>query len=159
MKSTLCLMMAFAWGQLALINSFGKKEGHADALMQAIDQFSGTWEIIETQPAGVTKDARFLTFRADSTYAALDADGRELWAGTFDLDPTATPKIWDHRSHEAAKTGGDALGIYELAGDTLKVACVVGAWNEGEWTGKPRPETFELNAADAILKMRRVNAD
>jgi uncharacterized protein (TIGR03067 family) len=42
-----------------------------------------------------------------------------LWAGTFDLDPTATPKVWDHRSNEVAKKGGDALGIYELDGDNL----------------------------------------
>jgi len=67
------------------------------------------------------KTARKLVFRKNLTYAALDKDGTELWAGTFDLDPTATPKVWDHRSNEVAKKGGDALGIYELDGDNLRL--------------------------------------
>jgi len=122
----------------------------------AIKQFSGTWEIVGVQPPGSTKEARRLVFRKDGTYAALDADGKELWAGTFDLDPTATPKIWDHRSNESQKKGGDALGIYELDGDKLTACCVVGAWKEKHWTGKPRPTEFKRPAADVVLKLRRV---
>src|SRR5882672_293584 len=85
------------------------------------------------------KTARKLVFRKNLTYAALDKDGTELWAGTFNLDPTATPKVWDHRSNEVAKKGGDTLGIYELNGDTLKVCSVAGTWKEKQWTGKRRP--------------------
>lgn len=122
----------------------------------AIEQFSGTWEIVEVQPPGSTKEAKRLVFRQDGTYAALDAKGQELWAGTFDLDPTTSPKIWDHRSSESQKQGGDALGIYELSGDTLTVCCVVGVWKDKRWTGKPRPTEFKLPAADAVLELRRI---
>ena len=89
------------------------------------------------------------------TYAALDKDGKELWAGTFDLDPTASPKVWDHRSHESQKKGGDALGIYELDGDNLKVACVVGTWAGKEWRGKRRPTQLKLPDAEVVIELRR----
>ncbi len=126
------------------------------ATKTAIEQFSGAWEIVAVQPPGSTQEAKKLVFRKDRTYAALDANGKELWAGTFDLDPTATPKVWDHRSNESQKKGGDALGIYELDGDKLKVCCVVGAWKEKHWTGKSRPTEFKLPAADVVLELRRV---
>lgn len=129
--------------------------GEPGAAKKATEEFAGTWDIVSVQPAGVTKEARQLVFRKDGTYAALGKDGKELWAGTYDLDPTATPKVWDHRSHEAKKKGGDALGIYELSGDSLKVGCVVGTWKGKEWTGKPRPKAFDLKAADVVLEMKR----
>ena len=131
----------------------------AKAKKTAIELFSGTWEIVCVQPPGTTKEAKRLVFRKDRTYAALDADGKELWAGTFNLDATATPKTWDHRSNESQKKGGDALGIYELDGDKLKVSCVVGTWKEKQWTGKPRPTEFKLPAADVVLELRRVKTD
>jgi uncharacterized protein (TIGR03067 family) len=119
-------------------------------------QFVGTWALANVQPAGITKEAQFLKFQLDGTYAALDKDGKELWAGTFDLDSGKSPMVWDHRSHEAAKTGGDALGIYDLNGDRLRLACVVGSWKEKQWTGKPRPTAFALPEADAVLELKRV---
>lgn len=122
---------------------------------QALQQFAGTWKIVSSEPAGATKDATQLIFHKDLTYAALDQQGKELWSGTFDLDPTAKPKRWDHRSHAAQKEGGDVLGIYELNGDRLKVSCVVGAWKEKKWTGKPRPNVFKLPEADVVLNLQR----
>jgi uncharacterized protein (TIGR03067 family) len=132
------------------------KDAKSKAIEQSLETFAGTWEIVAVQPPGSTKDAKQLVFHRDRTYAALDADGKELWAGTFDLDPTAAPKVWDHRSNESQKKGGDALGIYELDGDQLKVCCVVGTWTEKQWTGKPRPTEFKLPAADVVLELRRV---
>jgi uncharacterized protein (TIGR03067 family) len=108
---------------------------------------------------GITKKARKLVFRKDCTYSALDNDDKELWAGTFDLDPTATPRNWDHRSNESKKKGGDALGIYELDGDKLKVVCVVGTWRDNQWTGKPRPTEFKRSSADVVLELRRVKPE
>lgn len=130
-----------------------------NAVSKELEHFTGTWEITAVQPDGATQQAKRLVFRKDMTYAALDEDGQELWGGTFDLAPTAEPKLWDHRSYEAIKTGGDALGIYELDGDQLKVACVVGTWSDGQWRGKPRPTQFKLPAADVVIKLRRVPSD
>ena len=160
MKPTLCALTVITCCLgAASTESRSPAEAKASAIAQSLETFSGTWEIVTVEPPGVTRDARRLVFRKDRTYAALDAAGKELWAGTFDLDPTATPKIWDHRSTEAQKTGGDALGIYELDGDRLKVACVVGTWKDKTWTGKPRPTEFKLPAADVVLMLKRVKAE
>lgn len=128
-------------------------------MARALKAFSGTWEITAVQPPGSTKLVKRLVFREDRTYAALDADGHELWAGTFDLDPATTPSIWDHRSNESQKSGGDALGIYELQGDKLKLCCVVGTWEGRRWMGKPRPTEFKLPAADVVMDLLRVKSD
>lgn len=60
---------------------------------KALDTFAGCWEIVKVSPAGATKNARKLVFSKDGGYAAVDTEGKELWAGTFDIDPTATPKV------------------------------------------------------------------
>jgi uncharacterized protein (TIGR03067 family) len=126
------------------------------AVAKALKAFTGTWEIATVRPDGATKDASKLVFKKDGGYAALDKDGKELWAGTFEIDPTKTPKVWDHRSHDAKKEGKDVLGIYELNGDKLKVACVVGQWKGKEWTGKPRPKAIDPKEADVLIELRRV---
>jgi hypothetical protein len=64
--------------------------------------------------------------------------------------------VWDHRSHGAKKEGNDVLGIYELNGDKLKVACVVGEWKGKEWTGKPRLTAIDPKEADAVMELERV---
>jgi uncharacterized protein (TIGR03067 family) len=133
-----------------------KADAKKAAVEKALETFTGTWEIVAVTPDGATKDARRLVFRKDGTYTAQDKDGKELWTGTFEIDPTATPKVWDHRSHDAKKTGADVLGIYELDGDKLKVACVVGQWKGKEWNGKPRPKSTDPKAADVVIEMNRV---
>jgi len=70
------------------------------AIAKALEAFAGTWEIDAVTPDGATKNARRLVFHKDGTYAAQDKDEKELWAGTFEIDPTASPKVWDHRSHD-----------------------------------------------------------
>lgn len=125
------------------------------ATAKALETFAGTWEMVKVTPDGATKDARRLVFKKDGTYAAVDKDGKELWGGTFEIDPTATPKVWDHRSHDAKKEGTDVLGIYELDGDSLNVACVVGKWTGKEWVGKDRPKTFDPKAADVVIELKR----
>ncbi|MEW4486490.1 TIGR03067 domain-containing protein [Thalassoglobus sp. JC818] len=133
-----------------------KCDEQAKSVEQSVESFHGTWEIIKVQPPESTKDAKRLVFRKDGTYAALDADNQELWAGTYDLDASVTPKIWDHRSYESAETGADALGIYKVNGDKLTVCCVVGTWKEKQWTGKPRPSEFKLPAADVVIELQRI---
>lgn len=136
-----------------------KAETDKVAVAKAMESFAGAWEIAAVQPDGATKDARRLVFDKDGAYAAQDKDGKELWAGTFDIDPTATPKIWDHRSHDAKKESQDALGIYDLDGDKLKVACVVGQWKGKEWVGKSRPTEFDPKQADVVIELKRMKSN
>jgi uncharacterized protein (TIGR03067 family) len=152
------LLVAVGFGTLAA-DEPKTDDVRKKAANKVLESFAGTWEISSVKPAGVTKEARRLVFKKDWTYAAVDKDGKELWAGTFNLDPTATPKIWDHRSHEIKKKGGDALGIYELDRDSLKLCCVVGRWKDKVWTGKPRPKEFKLDGADVVIELRRVKTD
>jgi uncharacterized protein (TIGR03067 family) len=125
---------------------------------KALETFAGTWEIVAVAPEGATKGARRLVFSKDGTYAARDKDGKELWAGTFEIDPTSRPKVWDHRPHDARKEGKDVLGIYELDGDKLTVACVVGHWKGKEWVGKSRPKMFDPKDADVVIELKRVKS-
>jgi uncharacterized protein (TIGR03067 family) len=150
--------MAVLSGLLSVVNvnNLQAEEKIKPEVSQALQTFAGTWQIKSVEPKGATQAARRLVFRKDLTYAALDENGNELWSGTFDLDPTVRPGIWDHRSHEARKKGGDALGIYELDGNRLKVCCVVGTWNNKQWMGKPRPTKFQLPTADVVLLLECV---
>ena len=50
------------------------------------------------------------------------------------------------------------LGIYELDGNKLKVACVVGQWKGKEWTGKPRPKANDPKEADVVIELKRVKS-
>jgi hypothetical protein len=125
-------------------------------IAQAMKAFTGDWEIVAVKPAGATKNARRLAFRMDGSYAAQDKDAKELWAGTFEIDPTTSPKVWDHRSHDAKKEGKDALGIYELDGEKLRVACVVGRWQDKKWIGKPRPTAINLKSAEVVIELKRI---
>lgn len=135
-----------------------KSDAKQGAMEKALATFTGIWEIETVTPDGATKDARRLVFHKNGTYAAQDKDGKELWAGTFEIDPTAIPKVWDHRSHDAKETGTDVLGIYELDGDRLKVACVVGQWKSKEWSGKPRPTAIDPKAADVVIELKRAKS-
>jgi uncharacterized protein (TIGR03067 family) len=146
----------FASITLATAADEPKAEVKKDAAGKAMEMFAGTWEIAHVKPNGATNDARRLVFNRDGSYAAQDTDGNELWAGTFEIDPTANPKVWDHRSNEAKKEGKDALGIYDLDGDRLTLACVVGQWKDKEWVGKPRPKAIDLKKADVVLELKRI---
>jgi uncharacterized protein (TIGR03067 family) len=126
------------------------------AVAEAMKAFAGAWDFVAVKPEGATKNARRLVFKKDGSYAAQDNDGKELWAGTFEIDPTTSPKVWDHRSHDAKKEGKDALGIYELGSDKLRVACVVGRWQGRKWIGKPRPTATKLETADVVIELKRV---
>jgi uncharacterized protein (TIGR03067 family) len=153
-------MLVVTWlagvGFLAAADEPKADEVKKTAAVKALETFTGTWEIVTVQPDGATKDARRLVFNKSGSYAAQDKEGKELWEGTFEIDPTATPKVWDHRSHDAKKAGKDVLGIYELDGDKLKVACVVGQWKGKEWIGKPRPMAIEARVADVVIELKRV---
>ncbi len=148
-----CFVLAVMWVAVTGVTVADEPEA---TVAKARETFTGTWEIAGVKPGGATKDARRLVFDRDGNYAALDKDGKELWAGTFEIDPTAIPKVWDHRSRDAKKEGKDVLGIYELEGEKMKVACVVGQWKGKEWVGRPRPKGFDPKHADVVIELKRL---
>ena len=154
-RITLLMVLAAGLGFTATADE--PKGDKQQAAAKALESFCGTWEIVKVSPDGATKAAK-LVFRKNGTYAAEDKEGKELCAGTFEIDPTASPKVWDHRADDGKRTGADVLGIYEIDGDSLKVACVVGQWKVKEWVGKDRPKTFDPKAADVVIEMKRAKA-
>ena len=158
MNWLLQLTFAFALetAETSNLNAQEKIKQTTPTAQEDLQKFVGTWELVTVQPPKAAKNAKRLVFRKDGTYAALDNEGKELWAGTFELDSKANPKIWDHRSNESKKNGGDALGIYELNGDALNVCVVAGRWKDKKWIGKPRPREMKLDQADVVIQMRRV---
>jgi uncharacterized protein (TIGR03067 family) len=124
------------------------------AVQAELAKFAGIWRM---RTEGGTGEARFAVFRKDGRYSTYDKNGMELWSGTFDLDPTANPKVWDHREDgEPKKTGRDILGIYELDGDKLRVCLTIGRWVDGKWKGEPRPSEFKEGASYTVLEFQRV---
>lgn len=128
------------------------------AVAKALESFSGSWEIVKMSPAGATQGAKRILFKRDGTYAAVDEEGNKLWAGMFEIDPTASPNMWDHRSRGGTEVRSDVVGIYELGADSLKMACVVGHWRGKEWVGKCRPKNFDPRVADVVIEMKRGTA-
>jgi uncharacterized protein (TIGR03067 family) len=149
------LLMALMTGLGFTATADEPKGEKQQATAKALESFSGSWEIVKVSPDGATKDAKRLVFKRDGTYAAVDKDGEDLWGGTFEINATATPKVWNHRSHDGKKEGKDVLGIYEQEGDALKVACVVGQWKGKEWVGKDRLKTFDPKQADVVIELKR----
>jgi uncharacterized protein (TIGR03067 family) len=155
-----CLILGIAWlvitGAVCAAEPKTAPATGTEAVLKALESFAGTWELVTVRPEGAAKNARRLVFNQDGSYAAHDADGKELWAGTYEIDPTVTPKRWDHRSHDAKREGRDVLGVYELDGDTLRVACVAGRWNGKEWVGKSRLNAVASPEADVVIDLKRV---
>jgi uncharacterized protein (TIGR03067 family) len=151
------IILSVIWFALACVSIADQPEANSNRNRVVIGKssFVGKWAITKVRPEGAAKDAQWLLFTREGTYAALDKDGNELWAGTFEIVPTTAPKNWDHRSDDARKSGKDQLGIYELNGDVLTVACVSGQWKGNEWAGRPRPKAFDPKDADVILELSR----
>lgn len=160
MRRTILSLLFLMTGVVA-ITTAGESgsEQKSATVAKEMESFAGTWQISSVKPEGATRNAKRLVFNKDGTYAALDAAGKELWAGTFEIDPTTVPKVWDHRSHESKKEGTDVLGIYQLDGDRLKVECVAGKWSGQQWMGKPRPKRFDSNQVDVTISLERIRSE
>jgi uncharacterized protein (TIGR03067 family) len=151
------LILSVVWTAVACVANADEPKANSNRDHGAIEKpsFVGKWEITKVHPEDATKGAHWLLFTRGGTYAALDNGGKELWAGTFEIVPSTTPKIWDHRSHDANKAGKDQLGIYELDGDVLRLACVSGQWRGNEWVGRPRPKAIDPKGSDVIIELSR----
>ncbi len=100
------------------------------AAQSGVDQpLEGTWALIssirdglEVSRNAVRSDRAPLhyTFRADKTYS-VSAGERELERGTFTIDPSASPKMFDHVPATGNDPGWLRLGIYEVGNDILKM--------------------------------------
>src|SRR5262249_55016403 len=75
-------------------------------------------------------------------------DGQPLYAGTFRLDPGATPAAFDFEHTEGPLKGKVWKGIYALDGDTLTTC------DNAPDLDKRRPAAFEARAGSGYILIR-----
>src|ERR1700687_2364052 len=126
--------MKLRWFSLVVALSWVVSTGAAQDKTGDKEKLQGTWAggsaVYDGKPvpAEDAKNVR-LVFAGDKIKLSTKGKDFEL-AGTFTIDPTKKPKTVDVDFGEKKK----GTGIYELDGDTLKIA-------HGEF-GDPRPKDF-----------------
>jgi uncharacterized protein (TIGR03067 family) len=125
-----------------LLGAWGLASGQdqSAAGKKDLEKIQGVWkfESVEEDGRQLPKDevAQTITFKGDAfTVKRGDA---VLQAGTHQLDPTKKPAAVDAKITEGEQKGATMLGIYELAGDTIKVCF--------DPMGKKRPTEFKAAA-------------
>jgi RNA polymerase sigma factor (sigma-70 family) len=115
------------------------------------DKLQGTWVAVSGEAGGKKAPDEFIqkcqvVIAGDKiTLAGLVRGEKEKGVeGTFKLDPATKPKAIDI----GLTNREDALGIYEVAGDTLKI-CLV------EATGNERPTEFAGNDKQILIVLKR----
>jgi uncharacterized protein (TIGR03067 family) len=106
------------------------------------EKLQGTWAVVEGPPGGK------MVFDGDKF--TVRHDDKDLYKGTFKIDPSKSPKTIDLMVAEDNSGGGTAkgktsLGIYQLDGDKLK-------WCANEPGKEQRPKEFAKQAGgDRLL--------
>src|SRR5262249_37785774 len=109
--------------------------------------YRGTWRAVALQVDGkiaAEQDTRKLAvINRDGGLWSLLSEGKEISAGTSEIDPTKTPKTIDFVPTIGNDKGKLYLGIYALLGDHRKL-CFAGP-------GKPRPEDFASRPGSGVI--------
>ncbi len=109
------------------------------------DQLQGTWTVVlleekgKKAPEEITKE---LSAEIKGDKLAILEKGKVMEELRFKLDPTKKPSEVDFTYLTGEDKGKTELGIYEIAGDTVKF-CI----ND---SGKPRPKTFSTSKEDEL---------
>jgi uncharacterized protein (TIGR03067 family) len=124
-----------------------------ERLQREEEKITGTWRVTTAKANGERVPPEHLprlklTFKNGKFTAQLDKG--EPQEGTYKLDPSKNPKQMDLNRTQGPKEGRNQIGIYEFAGDTLKIcACE---------SGNKRPENFDTRDKPGytVLVLRRV---
>jgi uncharacterized protein (TIGR03067 family) len=119
-----------------------------------LDLMQGTWQVVASESGGMKapkenlEQAKLRLTLKGNKFVYKSGD-KTLLEGTFEIDPSKKPKLLD-----AKGTGPMGMvattGIYELAGDTLRVCFVT--------QGEKRPTAFVSKPGSkvAIVEYKRV---
>jgi uncharacterized protein (TIGR03067 family) len=109
--------------------------------------YQGTWRAVSLQVDGKMAsepDTKKLTvINRDGGRWSLLSDGKEISAGTSEIDPTKMPKTIDFVPTTGSDRGKLYLGIYALEVDHRKL-CFAGP-------GKPRPADFVSKPGSGVI--------
>jgi len=119
----------------------------AAAIKQDRSLYRGSWRAVFLQVDGkiaADQDTKKLTVinRPEGLWSLL-SDGKEISAGTSEIDPTKMPKTIDFVPTTGNDKGKLYLGIYALEGDHRKL-CFAGP-------GKPRPLEFASKPGSGVI--------
>jgi uncharacterized protein (TIGR03067 family) len=104
-----------------------------------LKRMQGDWMVVSMTFNGMKypeEEAQALFRTVEGNNYQVARYSKPFFKGTFQLDPTATPKTIDSLS--ATDASKPIPGIYEFDGDTLKICSAP--------PGKPRPNDFEAKA-------------
>ncbi len=125
----------------------------ADEAKTERERLQGMWQVMSGQeggkafPAADIKGSR-VTVAGDTMTVQSKEDRRVM---RFKLEPSRKPKGMELMTIEGKDKGQTSHGIYQLEGDTLKIAFAP--------TGKPRPAEFSSKAGteQMLFVMKRQN--
>lgn len=122
-------------------------QGQAGDARKDKELLQGTWVATSVSLGGKEEKQDFiLTFKGDKSIRTQGGSDTEEY--DFALDPTRKPKEIDFK---LAKRKGTDKGIYDLQGDTLKIAILYPDDPDG-----PRPTEFSgKNVAVVTLKRKK----
>jgi RNA polymerase sigma factor (sigma-70 family) len=119
------------------------------------EKLQGTWQAVSGEGNGQPlADGYVKSYKATFTGDRVKLTADDSGEGTYTLDPTQKPKAIDFRVSDGP--GGrtaEAIGIYEVEGDTLKL-CMVEARD-----GNQRPTEFAARGKEVLLVFQRTKAD
>ena len=153
------LIWMSAMGALTLPTNAFAQSGTATRPEPAQHELVGLWRMTPIAPLGTTGEARTIRMRPDWTYTTYTENSTELWSGTFSIDTTTTPRIWDHRSFRMleADPTSDILGAYKIEGDVVRVSVTPGRWDGDNWMGLPRARQLQTAEGYAVIEFRRIS--
>ena len=102
---------------------------------KAKDALTGSWKAIAAERSGKPAPdlkGHVLTF-AGNGFAVRSKEGKLLYEGNYQIDVSKNPATIDFVHTKGEADGKTWLGLYQLAGDTLKICD-----NAGD-VAKPRP--------------------
>jgi len=122
--------------------------GEGDAASE-YERFEGVWRFASVEVEGVRQPevsypAHRMIMASDGTYVVVQ--GPRVTHGTFELDPSRSPKHYRFTVTSGPAKGLTGIGIYEVERETLKLCLSLG--------GDQRPE----RAVGAVVKLHRGDA-
>ena len=132
----------------------GAAHADDDPAKKDLARLEGMWKYVKVEAPDKITEAVFkdavVEIRGNKMIhkITLPGDKNEVYEATIALDPGKKPKAIDITNLDGPRKGKASKGIYELDGDTLKMA-----FEEGE---RPTDFTFKKGGAREVYTLKRV---
>ncbi|MHC4179235.1 MAG: TIGR03067 domain-containing protein, partial [Planctomycetota bacterium] len=141
---------------------FSKSETRLAPAKSDFEAIQGTWQVVSSsfnlfpmvgRAEGVTRDELIRTTKVVITQDAFKFLGEHVVdvAYQYQLNPTSSPKIIDLKAGSKI-----ALGVYELAGDQLRVCALPAFSHSTEKPQRPKAVWAEYGSGKELLVLKRI---